>query len=141
MLATVVAEVLGLEPSDIAMVTADTDLTPVDLGSYSSRVTFMGGNAALEAGTAVKDRVFAAVADKLGAPIESLVAQNGRIEDAEEPDTGVSWAEAVALAIASGGPLIESGGYRAPSLRDLQGCRSRDLTCLQLFGSSRRGRL
>ncbi|MFV1963500.1 MAG: xanthine dehydrogenase family protein molybdopterin-binding subunit, partial [Acidimicrobiia bacterium] len=47
MLATVVGEALGLQPSDLVLVTADTDLTPVDLGSYSSRVTFMAGNAAL----------------------------------------------------------------------------------------------
>src|SRR5215831_6095747 len=48
-LASVVAEELGLMPADIRLVTADTDTTPVDLGSYSSRVTFMAGNAALEA--------------------------------------------------------------------------------------------
>jgi len=32
----IVAEVLGIDPFDIRVVTADTDLTPVDLGSYSS---------------------------------------------------------------------------------------------------------
>ncbi len=116
MLATVVAEVLGLEPSEMAMVTADTDLTPVDLGSYSSRVTFMAGNAALEAANVVRDRVVGAVADKLGVPTESLVARNGRIEDAEDPEIGVDWQEAVGLAIVSGGPLIESGSYTAPKL-------------------------
>ena len=44
-----VAEVLGIPPIDIRAVTGDTDLTPVDLGSYSSRVTLMMGNAALQA--------------------------------------------------------------------------------------------
>ena len=48
-LAYVVAEVLGIDPFDIRVVTGDTDLTPVDLGSYSSRVTLMTGNAALQA--------------------------------------------------------------------------------------------
>src|SRR5947209_19797642 len=48
-LATIVAEELGLRPADVRLVTADTDTTPIDLGSYSSRVTFMAGNAALEA--------------------------------------------------------------------------------------------
>src|ERR1019366_3468604 len=42
-LAGIVAEVLGIEPDDIKLVTGDTDLTPVDLGSYSSRVTLMAG--------------------------------------------------------------------------------------------------
>ena len=48
-LAYVTAEVLGIEPADIKVVTADTDLTPVDLGSYSSRVTLMTGQAAMQA--------------------------------------------------------------------------------------------
>ncbi len=48
-LAAIVAEVLGVDPFDIRVVTGDTDLTPVDLGSYSSRVTLMTGNAAIQA--------------------------------------------------------------------------------------------
>ena len=44
-----VAEVLGIETIDIKCFTGDTDLTPVDLGSYSSRVTLMMGNAAIQA--------------------------------------------------------------------------------------------
>src|SRR6266704_965264 len=48
-LAYIFAEVPGIDPSDIAVVTADTELTPVDLGSYSSRVTLMTRNAALQA--------------------------------------------------------------------------------------------
>src|SRR5439155_12611 len=54
-LATIVAEVLGLHPFDIAVVTGDTDLTPVDLGSYSSRVTLMTGNAAIQAAERARD--------------------------------------------------------------------------------------
>src|SRR5258708_37154622 len=45
-LATIVAEELGLQPADHRLVTADTDTTPIDLGSYSSRGKFMAGNAA-----------------------------------------------------------------------------------------------
>ena len=71
MLATVVAEVLGLRPRDIALVVSDTDLTPIDLGSYSSRVTFMAGNAAVQAAERMRDKVFAAVSADLG------VAPNG----------------------------------------------------------------
>ncbi len=116
MLATVVAECLGLEPADLAMVTADTDLTPVDLGSYSSRVTFMAGNAALQAGTKIRNRVMQAVADKLEVDPADLVAKAGRIVVRGDPDSGMAWAEAVRTAIASVGPLIESGSYRAPDL-------------------------
>ena len=48
-LASIVAEVLGIDPFDVRLFTGDTDLGPVDLGSYSSRVTLMAGNAALQA--------------------------------------------------------------------------------------------
>src|SRR5438552_17955424 len=51
----IVAERLGLDPLDIAVVTGDTDLTPVDLGSYSSRVTLMTGNAAIQAAERARD--------------------------------------------------------------------------------------
>lgn len=116
MLATVVAECLGLEPADVIMVTADTDLTPVDLGSYSSRVTFMAGNAALQAGTKVRTRVVQAVADKLEVSPDDLVIAAGRIEVRGDPGSGLSWSQAVRDAIALGGPLIESGSYSAPEL-------------------------
>jgi 4-hydroxybenzoyl-CoA reductase subunit alpha len=114
MLATVVAESLGLEPGDLAMVTADTDLTPVDLGSYSSRVTFMAGNAALEAAAKVRSRIVRAVADELEVDPDDLELAAGRIT--VRGDGGPAWPEAVRLTIAATGPLIESGSYRAPEL-------------------------
>jgi len=116
MLATVVAERLGLEPGDLTMVTADTDLTPVDLGSYSSRVTFMAGNAALEAATKLRDRVAQAVADKLEAAPEDLIVSAGRVGVKGDPESSVSWPEAVVLATTATGPLVESGSYTAPKL-------------------------
>ncbi|HLP99575.1 MAG TPA: molybdopterin cofactor-binding domain-containing protein, partial [Candidatus Limnocylindria bacterium] len=45
----IAAEILGIRPGRVHLVAADTELTPVDLGSYSSRVTFMAGNACLAA--------------------------------------------------------------------------------------------
>src|SRR5437867_9840022 len=49
MTAQIAAEVLGCFLSRVKVVAADTDLTPIDIGSYSSRVTFMAGNATLRA--------------------------------------------------------------------------------------------
>src|SRR6184192_4933036 len=71
-LAMIVAEVLGVDPFDIAIVTGDTDLTPVDLGSYSSRVTLMTGNAAIQAAERARDILTIAVAEKLNVPIENI---------------------------------------------------------------------
>ena len=71
-LAYIVAEVLGIDPFDIRVVTADTDLTPVDLGSYSSRVTLMTGNAAIQAAERARDLLAMAVAEKLSVPVENI---------------------------------------------------------------------
>ncbi len=54
MLAQITAEVLGLSLQEIRVVSADTEQCPIDLGSYSSRVTFMAGNAAREAAQNLK---------------------------------------------------------------------------------------
>ena len=78
-LAYVVAEVLGVRPEDVRVVTADTDLTPVDLGSYSSRVTLMTGNAAREAAEKLREQLLAAAAKKLEASPEDLEARDRRI--------------------------------------------------------------
>src|SRR2546430_8362791 len=64
-LAYLVAEVLGIEPKDVRVHPADTDLTPVDLGSYSSRVTLMCGQAAIQASERLRRRPFAAVGAEL----------------------------------------------------------------------------
>src|SRR5688572_7135869 len=64
-LAYIVAEILGIDPLGIRIVTADTDLTPVDLGSYSSRVTLMTGNAAIQAAERARAFLDEAVADEL----------------------------------------------------------------------------
>ncbi|MCP4225729.1 MAG: molybdopterin-dependent oxidoreductase, partial [Actinomycetia bacterium] len=103
-------------PGDLAMVTADTDLTPVDLGSYSSRVTFMAGNAAKEAAEGVRERVVAAAADKLGLSDDVVDTAGGRVGVGDDEEKSLSWPEAVRAAIARGGPLIASGSYRTPDL-------------------------
>ena len=71
MLATVVAEELGVELLDIRVYTGDTDLTPVDLGSYSSRVTFMAGNAARNAALKLRACSVEAASDLLQVPADA----------------------------------------------------------------------
>jgi len=113
-LAYIVAEVLGIDPFDIRVVTADTDLTPVDLGSYSSRVTLMTGNAAIQAAERARELLVIAVAEKLGVPIENLSLAERRVFDVENPDVGVSFAEAVVLAESKFGTIGTVGSYTPP---------------------------
>ena len=73
MTAQVAAEVLGCSLARVRVIAADTDLTPIDIGSYSSRVTFMAGNATLRAAEDVKKRIAAAAAKKMDCAAEELV--------------------------------------------------------------------
>ncbi|HEU5250217.1 MAG TPA: molybdopterin cofactor-binding domain-containing protein [Thermoanaerobaculia bacterium] len=113
-LAYVVAEVLGIDPFDIRVVTADTDLTPVDLGSYSSRVTLMTGNAALQAAERARELIVEAVAGKLGVPKTRVALAEGRVFDVEQPETGLPFADAVVLAEAKFGTIGTVGSYTPP---------------------------
>jgi 4-hydroxybenzoyl-CoA reductase alpha subunit len=113
-LAYIVAEVLGIDPFDIRVVTADTDLTPVDLGSYSSRVTLMTGNAAIQAAERARELLVMAVAEKLSVPIENLSLAERRVFDVENPEVGVSFAAAVVLAESKFGTIGTVGSYSPP---------------------------
>src|SRR6202166_4479541 len=72
----IAAEVLGCSLGRIKIIAADTDLPPIDIGSYSSRVTFMAGNATLRAATDVKKRIALAAARKMNCAPEDLIFQN-----------------------------------------------------------------
>jgi 4-hydroxybenzoyl-CoA reductase subunit alpha len=109
-----VAEVLGIEPVDIRAVTGDTDLTPVDLGSYSSRVTLMMGNAAIQAAERARDLLADAVSRKTGIPRDRLVFADRRVFDASDPAAGVGFAEAVQIAEAAFGTIGTTGSYTPP---------------------------
>ena len=113
-LAYIVAEILGIDPFDIRVVTADTDLTPVDLGSYSSRVTLMTGNAAIQAAERARELLTLAVAEKLNLPIENISFAERRAFDVENPEVGVSFAEAVVLAESKFGTIGTVGSYSPP---------------------------
>ena len=86
-LVAIVAEVLGIDPFDVRAVTGDTDLTPVDLGSYSSRVTLMMGNAAIQAAERAREILAAAVGARSDVPAERLVFADRRVFDSEHPET------------------------------------------------------
>jgi 4-hydroxybenzoyl-CoA reductase alpha subunit len=108
-LAFIVAEELGLQPHEIRLVTADTDTTPVDLGSYSSRVTFMAGNAALEAARKMRQLLVQAVAAKSGVAEDQVVVAGGRIGH-------FSFEEAVIVAEERFGTLATAGSYTPPRI-------------------------
>ncbi|HSF41865.1 MAG TPA: molybdopterin cofactor-binding domain-containing protein [Thermoanaerobaculia bacterium] len=113
-LAAIVAEVLGVSLSDIRLCVADTDLTPVDLGSYSSRVTLMMGNAALQAAERAREMIVKAVSEQLEVPAGRLVFAERRVFDAQDPDKGITFQDAVIATEARFGTIATAGSYIPP---------------------------
>jgi 4-hydroxybenzoyl-CoA reductase subunit alpha len=108
MTAQIIAEVLGCDLGRVKVVAADTDLTPIDLGSYSSRVTFMAGNAALRAAEEVKKKIAAAAARRLNCAAEDVVFRGDRVF--RKGSGNVDSAHGAASIIA-GWPTLVSPGF------------------------------
>ncbi len=113
-LAYLVAEVLGLDPKDVHVHPADTSLTPVDLGSYSSRVTLMCGQAAIQAAERLRAVIFRAVAAKLGVEVAALQVRERKVGVPDDWDKAVDFANAVELGEAMHGVLAFAGSYAPP---------------------------
>ena len=113
-LAYLPAEILGLDPKDIHVHPADTSLTPVDLGSYSSRVTLMCGVAVIQAAERLRAAIFKAVAAKLGVPITAVVARDRHVGVPDDWDKAVPFAQAVELGESMHGVLAFAGSYAPP---------------------------
>jgi len=74
------AEILGLDMSDVTVISGDTDTTPFDKGAYASSGTYFSGGAALRAAEDLRRKVLAAAAGILGEPVEALrIKPRGRV--------------------------------------------------------------
>jgi 4-hydroxybenzoyl-CoA reductase subunit alpha len=109
-LAQTVAEVLGLDLARVRVITGDSELVPNDNGSYSSRVTFMVGNAALDAAQNLKALLTAAAARKLEARPEDIECL-GEVYRAGAQDKGATFDEVVMEALKDSGTITVTGNY------------------------------
>lgn len=115
MLAIIVSEVLGIGLDKIFVLAADTLLTPVDLGSYSSRVTFMAGNAAKDAAKNLKKEICKAIVMKTEIAVDELNFSDNRISS-NTKEVDLSWNEAIDMLTANRGAVSVSGKYISPQL-------------------------
>jgi 4-hydroxybenzoyl-CoA reductase subunit alpha len=105
-----VAEVLGLDLPRIRIVSGDSEVVPKDNGSYSSRVTFMVGNAAIEAAQNLKAVLVAAAARKLEAKPDEIECL-GELYRAGAQDKGLTFNEVVTEALKDTGTITVTGNY------------------------------
>jgi 4-hydroxybenzoyl-CoA reductase subunit alpha len=110
----IAAEELGVPTSYVRVVASDTDLVPVDLGAYSSRETFMVGNACIQAAREIGTRVRAAVADQWRIDAPRVGLAGGWAFDVSDLSRRVPISEAFNLAEAKHGTLAAVGWYNTP---------------------------
>ena len=112
----IVAEELGMDVEHVRVIAADSDLCPVDLGAYSSRVTFMVGNATIDAARKLRKKVVTAVAETWEVEERRVRLIEGRVIDLEDVEHVLSTREAFEIAEARFDTLGATGSYNTPTL-------------------------
>lgn len=113
-LSQILAEELGVSVEDIRVVSADTETTPVDIGSWISGGAYVSGNAVKMAASDARRQLFEVAAEILEARPEDLLARNREIYVKDSPGRSISFSEAVSTSIMKrhGNPIIGKGHYR-----------------------------
>jgi 4-hydroxybenzoyl-CoA reductase alpha subunit len=114
--ATIVAEELGVDVDDVRVVAADTDLCPVDLGAYSSRVTFMVGNATIDACRKLRAQIVQAVAESWAVDAAAVRLGGGLALCLSDAHKTLPIREAFQLAEVRFDTLGSTGSYNTPTL-------------------------
>ena len=118
----IVAAILGIDPSEVIVKTADTDAAGRDLGVGGGRTTVSIGAASKMAAEVVRDRILAIASELLQTPPERLVVGNGRVEIAGQPGSGMTIAAIAQHGETIEGPLAGTGNFTAPGVAALPGC-------------------
>ena len=114
MVALAAAEILGVELGRIRVVTNDSAITPKDNGSYSSRVTFMVGNAAIEAARALRAKLVAAAAKKLDANPDDIECAGETFFVPGGSQSALPFHDVALAALAEEGTITVKGTFTCP---------------------------
>ena len=108
------AESMGIPTSRIRMRSEDSDISPLDLGAYSSRITLMGGHAVSRAGKALLDKLRPCAAKMLDCAVSDVVARNATMFAKDNDSNTVAWEEVARRYFNDNGPLVATGRYKPP---------------------------
>ncbi|OPY69282.1 MAG: 4-hydroxybenzoyl-CoA reductase subunit alpha [Syntrophorhabdaceae bacterium PtaU1.Bin034] len=111
MLVQIAAEELGILPEDVQLISADTEVTPSDPGSYSMCETLVGGNAVRLAAKDAKEKLFRIASGPLEATPDELTARDRKIFVKGEPDRSMPITRAIRIALSKGQPINGEGSY------------------------------
>jgi 4-hydroxybenzoyl-CoA reductase subunit alpha len=112
-LSMIAAEVLGVTIDDVRYIRVDSDSTPVDPGTFGSRVTFFTGNAVKRAAEDARAQLAKIAGERLGANPDDLVFRNREIVNRHDDRQRISLKEAVRWGAFQTGRLIISHGTYA----------------------------
>lgn len=113
-LAQAAAEAMGISLDRISVISADSELTPIGFGAYSSRVTLMGGNASKMAGDEVRTKLLATASQLLNTSVENTKSANNKFFLIDNPEISVPWADVAKQYFSKQGPLTGNGHYSPP---------------------------
>jgi CO/xanthine dehydrogenase Mo-binding subunit len=118
-----VADVLGMKPSDFSILYQDTDAAPFDAGSSGSQTTMNNGRAVVEAAGEVRDKLLDLAAEKLEVAREDLELADGQVRVVGSPSKAVEIAELAG----TGEQLLGKGSGPVPENPpcDAEGCLGR----------------
>ena len=108
------AESLGIPTSRVRIRSEDSDISPLDLGAYSSRVTLMAGYAVSRAGEAVVEKMRPYAAGLLDCGETEVTARSGRMYVSGAESRSVPWEEVARKYFNDNGPLVGTGCYKPP---------------------------
>ncbi len=137
-MAMIAAEIMGLRLEDVRVVSGDTELTPIDLGAYSSRQTLMTGWATKRAAEDARSQIAQVVGEFFDVDPERLLFRDGLVLGTENPSVldqvrrsymgehrgfqdrpsgnSLTFREAARLAFNQRGIIIGRGFYKPPKL-------------------------
>lgn len=110
----IIAEEMGLPPTDVHVTMPDTDTAGYDAGSQGSRTTHVVGRAAVTAATEVKKKIADVAAALLEAAAEDIEIADGRVGVRGSPATSLGMSEVALAATFSTGPIAGTGSYMTP---------------------------
>jgi 4-hydroxybenzoyl-CoA reductase subunit alpha len=114
MVAIVVAETLDISLDRVRVIAADTAVTPKDNGAYSSRITFMVGNAAIDAAKKLKSILVAVAARKLEARPDDIECADETFRVGSGDQSSLPFADVVAAALVDEGAITVKGSFTCP---------------------------
>ena len=115
-MAIIAAEVLGIDATDIAVVSGDTEVAPFDVGAFSQRGTFVTGNAVKNACDDALNQLAKVAAAKLNVDSDNLIFRDKRVYPKDEPSQAIEFADLVTMTMAGGEgrPIMGRGFFTTP---------------------------